>query len=271
MNIDDYDSRLGVEDILRDELGKILPARYSVKAGVVNDRSGNTAGDIDIVVFNDIWFPSLKAGATSQSRRVHLPIDGVYAVCEVKQTIDFKVLDEAMKKLVMCHRLQRPMTHAQRLVENREVSHCVHGLSNPLYSAIIATNLKAGIDINEMVDRFFLINKTLKRLEVVRAFCVLGHGTVTWAFKDEKNEIRPALFMMEDLLQPIFPAFHRIPQTESPLYALVSDLMLHLYHSVLAPEDIAPSYGPVSPTISVPMSNKTILAPDNEIPSRMEQ
>jgi hypothetical protein len=264
MNIDNYDSGSGVEDIIRKELTSLLPMRYSVRAGVVNDRKGNTAGDLDIVIFNDTWFPQVKSGATEGSRRAHLPIDGVYAVCEVKQTLDFETLDEAMKKLVICHRLHRPRTYAYRVVENREGSQCSHGLTNPLYSAIIATEIAAGLDLDDIVNRFFDINKSLRRLEVVRALCVLNVGAVTWGFRNEQADVKPALFMLEDLYRPIFPVYHKVPVVNSPLFALMSDLLLHLFHSVLAPEDIALSYGPDSPTIKLPRSDDITLQPDSE-------
>src|SRR5205085_7715913 len=119
---------------------------YSISAGVINDRNGKTAGDFDVILFNELWFPKVKVGATFQSRRAHYPIDGVYAVCEVKQTLDFKTLDDAMKKLVTCHRLNRPQTYAKRLTENRESVSCIHGLTNPLYSFILATDLRGDIE-----------------------------------------------------------------------------------------------------------------------------
>ena len=59
-NIDNFDSGPGVEDIIRDELRKLLPDRYSVRTGVINDRYGKTCGDCDIIVFNDIWFPAIN-------------------------------------------------------------------------------------------------------------------------------------------------------------------------------------------------------------------
>lgn len=270
MNVDNFDSGPGVEDIIREGLAQLLPSRYSVKAGVIIDRNGNTAGDFDIVVFNEQWFLAVKAGATTRSRRVFLPIDGVYAVCEVKQTLDFKSLDQAMEKLVSCHRLNRPRTHANRIVENREGSSCTHGLSNPLYSAIIATDLREGIELESVINRFFDINKTLRRLEIVRALCVLGEGTVTWSFKDNEGEVKPALFMLEDLYLPIFPVYHKIPHVGSALYRLMADLLLHLYHSVLAPEDIAVSYGPDIHSVSIPKSSDIALKPDTEWLSSLE-
>ncbi len=264
MNIDNYDSGPGVEDILREELRYLLPNRYSVQSGVINDGHGRTAGDCDIIIFNDLWFPAIKAGATPESRRVHFPIEGVYAICEVKQSIDYKVLDEAMEKLVVCNRLDRPKTNANRLVENYDLDGCFHGLKNPLYSAIIATSLKEGIEMNKIVERFFDINKKLKRLEVVRCLCILGQGTVTWHFVNSDGHIKPALFMREDIFSPIFPAYHKVPKMPSALYALLSNLLLHLYQSVLAAEEIAVTYGSKELAGMFPTSSEIALEPDIE-------
>jgi hypothetical protein len=138
-NIDNFDSGPAVEEIVRDELANLLPRRYSVRAGVVVDRDGRTAGDCDVVIFNELWFPSLKEGATPSSRRTYYPIEGAYAILEIKQTLGFRTLDEAMRKLVQCHRLNRPRTPYLRLTENRDKSKCTHATTNPLFSAIVAS------------------------------------------------------------------------------------------------------------------------------------
>ena len=97
-SIFNFDSGSGVEDIVREEIASLLPARYSVDAGVVNDRHGNTAGDCDLVIRDQTWSPVIKPGATSSSRRSHFPIEGIYSAVEIKQTLGFRELDEAMKK-----------------------------------------------------------------------------------------------------------------------------------------------------------------------------
>lgn len=264
MNIDHFDSGPGVEDIIRGELRQLLPTRYSVRSGVINDRLGKTGGDCDIIIFNETWFPAVKAGATDKSRRFHFPIEGVYSICEVKQSLDFSTLDSAMEKLVTCHRLYRPLSNANRLVENRDYDACFHGLTNPLYSAVLATSLNDGVEIDKIVERFFYINKSLKRLEVVRALCVLGHGTVTWGFIHDEGDRRPTRFMREDIFWPIFPVYHKMPESESALYAFLSDLLLHLYHSVLAAEDIAVAYGPKEFRPLSPKSEEIVLPPDSD-------
>jgi len=152
-NIDNFDSGIGVEEIIREELSSLLPRRYSTTAGVLADSNGCTGGDYDVVVFNADWIPAIKAGATKASRRVHLPIEGVYAVGEVKQTLDYTTLDEAMRKLVVAHRLHRPPTSGFRVVENRELTKCPYGLSNPLYSFVIATGIRQGIEFDDLTRR----------------------------------------------------------------------------------------------------------------------
>ena len=198
MAVHSFDSGLPIEEVVRDELRRILPARYSVRAGTVVDATGYTAGDCDVVVFNDIWFPVVKPGPVESARQFMLPIEGVYAVGEVKQTLSGDTLTAALKKLVACHRLERPETFAHRLVENREQSDCVHGLTNPLYSFVVALDVGVGETFESLIDQFFTINQTLRRLDVVRAMSVFGHGTVIWGVDDPEDPThttaRAALF-----------------------------------------------------------------------------
>ena len=266
MNIDNFDSGPAVEEIVRDELRRVLPNRYSVDAGVLVDRNGKTSGDCDCIVWNDLWFPHVKSGATENSRRAFFPVEGVYAVGEIKQTLSYRSLDDAMKKLVISHRLDRPATCAKRLVENRESSSCRHGLSNPLYSFILATNIDDRITFPDLINRFYDTCRQLKRLDVVRAMCVLGHGTVVWSFHDpEANDIKPALFMMDDLYTSLIPCYKPASDDDPAIFSLFGNLFLHLFHSVLAPEDLAIAYGGRNFDIKLPKSNDIALPPDPEM------
>src|SRR5260370_42639755 len=47
MNVNNFDSGPGVEDIIREELIYLLPDRYSVHAGTIDDSRGHTAGDFE--------------------------------------------------------------------------------------------------------------------------------------------------------------------------------------------------------------------------------
>jgi len=261
--IDNFDSGLPFEVAVREEFTRLLPHRYDITHGLLVDRHGFTAGQCDVVIFNSMWFTTLNAPSLEEPARLMIPIEGVYAVGEVKQRLSRKTLDHAMEKLVTCHRLNRPQTFAHRLVENRESDSCPHGLTNPLFSFILA----AGLDSSEMqplVERFFDINRRLHRLEVVRCLCVLGSGTISWAFSDplRGGEIRPALFMCDDLFHPLVPAYARA-DLRPPLFSLMQLLHIHLFDSILAPEDIATIYaGSSAYGIQLPTQPDVALQPD---------
>lgn len=264
MAVDSFDSGVPFEAALRAELGSILPRRYQVTSGLVLDRDGLTAGQCDCVIFNDLWFPLAKT-PTGDVGRGYLPVEGAYAIGEVKQTLSETSLDEAMEKLVKCQRLSRPTTYANRLVENRESDSCPHGLTNPLFTFLLAGGVAPRDDLQSLIGRFVDTCWELRRLEVVRALCVLGEGTVVWSFRDpeREGELRPALFMKDDLFHPVVPTF--APSSlRAPLFSLMQTLHLHLFHSVLGPEDIATAYGSDSSGIKAPKDPGICLEPDEE-------
>jgi hypothetical protein len=262
MTIDAFDSGPGLEDIIREELRNMCPNRYSVKACTIDDRLGRSAGDFEVAIVNDFWFPAIKPGATTSSRKVHFPIEAIYSVLEVKQTINYKTLDKAMQKLVTCHRLHRPPTEKGRIVENRREGNCLHCPTNPLFSAIIATDMSSNVTMDELVNRFYAINKTLKRKEVVRALCVLGHGTVSWGYRESDSSIKSASFM-SDLEIPIIPVFYKVMSKEDcAFYQLMVILLAHLYASILGAEDIPAHYGTKNNHTLGPQDENIRLDPD---------
>jgi hypothetical protein len=246
MNIDNYDSGPGIEDILREELSELCPKRYSIRAGTIDDRKGRTAGDFEIVITNDIWFTSIKAGATKTSRKIHFPIEAVYAIIEVKQTLNFKSLDQAMEKLVTCHRLYRPSSEGSRIVENEIIPtrSLPDVVKNPLFSAILATDLGRGISIDDIAKGFAAICQTLERDEFVRALCILGQGTIIWALQErDMNNHGKFAYFISDRRGAICPIIYRSSITGCAFYPFITYLQAHLLKSVLVPEDIAAFYG----------------------------
>lgn len=263
MAVDNFDSGIPFEAAVRRELKLLLPRRYQVTSGLVLDRHGLTAGQCDCVVFNDLWFPLAKT-AIDEAGRSYLPVEGIYAIGEIKQTLSESTLDEAMQKLVKCLRLYRPRTYANRLVENREADNCAHGLTNPLFTFVLAGRVAPRDDFQSLIGRFVETCKDLRRLEVVRALCVLGEGTIIWSFFDPlRNELRPALFMKDDLFHPVVPTF--APSSLRPaLYSLIQILHVHLFRSVLGPEDLVTAYGEDSSGIKAPKDPSVRLEPDEE-------
>jgi hypothetical protein len=272
-----FDSGLAVEEIIRQALRELLPKRYSVQAASVSDSKGYTAGDCDVVIFNDFWFPVVKSGATQESRKVYLPIEGIYAVLEVKQSLTAKSLEDAMRKLVVCHRLFRPPAPYDRLVENDQRNACTHYISNPLFSAVIAAGLGGGWDRDEAVERFIRINQMLPRTDVVHSLCILGQGTIVWSYqKDSSSDptrpenLTPARFMTEDRYAELIPIYGQIDPADSPLYGLVYTLLGHLFASVLAPENVAVHYGH-GEQVRVPSSAGATLLPDPKLQQLLDE
>lgn len=242
MNIDNFDSGPGLEDMVREELARILPTRYAVRSGVVSDSAGRTAGDCDVILFNETWFPAIKAGAADASRRWHYPIEGVYGVIEVKQCLTAASLDAAMKKLIVTSRLDAVGGDSRLLVENRPAYDFVRP-SPPVFSAILAAGIGDDQDLDDLVHRFVAINGQVPRSDVVNALCVLGAGFVTWGYQVDGEALpRTAYFLEEDMVKDIFPLFLQGPDN-SYFYEFATLLLQYLHQRVLDAESVAVAYG----------------------------
>ncbi|MGF6091603.1 DUF6602 domain-containing protein [Pseudomonas sp. 18173] len=92
-------------------LRKYLPNRYGVAQGIVVDCNGATSDQIDIIIFDPQYTPTLL---DQQSHRF-VPAEAVYAVLEAKPSINKQYLDYAANKAASVRRLERtsvPIRHA---------------------------------------------------------------------------------------------------------------------------------------------------------------
>lgn len=92
-------------------LRKYLPKRYEVTQGVVIDSSGQTSDQIDVVVFDHQYTPTLL----DQQDHRYIPAEAVYCVLEVKPTLNKQYLEYAATKAESVRRLERtsvPIAHA---------------------------------------------------------------------------------------------------------------------------------------------------------------
>ena len=240
-NVDHYDSGSGLEDLVREELAKLLPARYLVDAGVVNDRDGRTAGDYEIVVRDGVWAPVTKLGATPASRRYHFPIESIYSAIEVKQTLGFQQLDDAMEKLVKLARLNRPGNPYGHITENQHLQEFDKEgwILNPLHTVIFGTRIRTCVAFRDLALRFGEINACLDRREMITMLCVLGHGAAWYSVRD--GGAANATFM-GDRDQHLQLSIHD-KDPEKTFYRFFVHLSGHLHRSVLGSQNIADSYG----------------------------
>ena len=241
-NTYNYDSGPGLEDIVRQELSKLLPDRYSIDPGVVNDRDGKTAGDADVLIRNRTWAPVVKLGATPASRRFHFPIESIYSAIEVKQTLGFDELDKAMEKLVKISRLNRPDNPYGHITENQHLKAFdkVGEILNPLHTTVLGTRIKSGVSFKDIALRFGEINSCLNRSEMVTALCLLDHGVAVYLVKEDASDYVQASYMW-DRQKPVVMGIYEQP--DKAFHILFIHLLGHLTRSVLEVHDLHRQYG----------------------------
>lgn len=85
----------GNESVIRDLLTRFIPKRYGISTGVIIDRHGNHSRQCDIVIYDSFLYPSLLSLTHS-----HLfPVDIVYAVIEVKTTLNSQSSKESLQNI----------------------------------------------------------------------------------------------------------------------------------------------------------------------------
>ena len=253
-NIQQFDSGAGVEDVVREELGNLLPKRYSVDSGVVDDRRGRTAGDCDVLIRDPLWSPVIKLGATARSRRRHFPIEGIYAAAEIKQTLGLAALEKAMEKMVKLSRLDRSVNPYGHITENQHLPyHDQPGLVlNPLHTSVFATRLEDGVPFEDVANRFGAINAMLDRNSMVKMLCVLDAGTAWYSV--ESGNPYDADFMRdrgENLILQL-----NAEEPDNAFYRWYALLGPHLTRSVLRLTGVFHNYG------SPPPHRKVVLYPN---------
>lgn len=110
-----------------DVLRAYLPKRYEVAAGIVIDSDGARSEQIDVVIFDKHFTPTLL---DQQSHR-YIPAEAVYAVFEAKPHIDKGYLEYAGQKAASVRRLRRTsvaITHAGGVFPARPLFPIVAGI-----------------------------------------------------------------------------------------------------------------------------------------------
>jgi len=83
------------EDVLRDFLKKYLPKKYSVGKGIVFNSIGESSRELDIVIYDNLECPLLY----NENNVQFFPIEGIYAVVEVKSNLGREELKDAVGKV----------------------------------------------------------------------------------------------------------------------------------------------------------------------------
>lgn len=140
-----------------------LPKRYEVASGIVIDSDGARSDQIDVVVFDKHFTPTLL----DQQNHRYIPAEAVYAVFETKPHIDKGHLEYAGRKAASVRRLRRTsvaITHAGGVFPVR-----------PLFP-IVAGILAARADWGDGLGDNFKRNLPSAADEQLECGCALEHG-----------------------------------------------------------------------------------------------
>lgn len=133
-------------------LRKYLPNRYAVDSAIVIDANGGTSDQIDIVIFDPQYTPTLL----DQHDHRFIPAEAVYAVFEVKPTINKTYLEYAGDKAESVRVLERTSALITHVAGEPTVKDLF-----PIVSGIVSTNVEwsEGFDSTAFIDNHRLLTK----------------------------------------------------------------------------------------------------------------
>lgn len=146
-------------------LRRYLPERYSIDTAIVIDSLGRTSDQIDVVIFDKHYTPTLL----DQENHRYVPVEAVYAVLEVKPELNANYLEYAGRKARSVRRLTRTsiaITHAGGAFPPRPLFGIVAGL------VALRGGWKGGLG-----QPFKNAHKKLTGQRVVNCGCALESGS----------------------------------------------------------------------------------------------
>jgi hypothetical protein len=153
-----------------------LPKRYDVKRAFVLDSKGNTSDQIDVVVFDRQYSPFLL----SRDSACYIPAESVYAVLEVKQSMDRENIAyarEKAKSVRSLHRTSAPIPHAGGIYKPKELT--------PILSGILTYDCSWSPPFGEPFERSLETTHIDDRLDLGCAIC---NGSFEARYGDEGLE-----------------------------------------------------------------------------------
>ena len=92
------------EKAIIDYLCRVMPHRYGFKSGEVFDEADTSSGQVDVIVFDNLF----SAVFTDGTDKVLAPVESTYGVISVKSQMGIKELDNALEGVKKYDSLRRP-------------------------------------------------------------------------------------------------------------------------------------------------------------------
>lgn len=158
----------------REMLSDFLPGRYGVDSGKVVDSRGHQSEQIDIIIYDTFYSPLMFIVGDD----IFVPVESVYAVLEVKQTLNKAHLDAAAKKAQSVRRLYRTSVEIPNQFGKR-ISKDLNRF--PILAGLLASESEWSVPFGDVL-RGHLSQQTPER--AIDFGCALGVG----AFDTDRDQ-----------------------------------------------------------------------------------
>lgn len=173
-----------------------LPERYAVNSAIVINSEGKSSDQIDIVVHDAFYSPTLL----NQGKRAFVPIEAVYAVFEVKPSINKHTLEYAAKKAESVRALEAKTGEFQTITGKHQAKPL------KLVSGLIAIEMgwTEGLSSSAFND---CLNSLSGRQQIDCGVAVNGQSFHRF------DELKPQIFEKENSLACLmFELLHKLQQ-----------------------------------------------------------
>ncbi len=153
-----------------------LPRRYGVASGKVVDSRGYQSEQIDLVVYDAFYSPLLFVVGDA----TFVPAESVYAVFEVKQTLDKEHLDAAASKAESVRRLHRTSALIPNQFGKKDLRKDLNDL--PILAGILTSRSQWATPYHDVLRTHLEAQSPARSIDLG---CALGDGS----FDTERDQV----------------------------------------------------------------------------------
>ncbi len=159
------------EDLLKEYLKRLLPEKYAISSGIIIDYNQNQSKQQDFIIYDAFDFPNFFQ---TQSNSV-LPIESVYATIEVKSSLTYANLKDAVENIKSVRKLHR--------LKNKNDN------NNQIYPLGFIFAYTSKLSLEKILLKLNELYKNTSFSEQVSAICILDKGIIISALKSNISQI----------------------------------------------------------------------------------
>lgn len=121
------------ENVWINLLKEHLPSRYCISKAFVIDHEGNVSDQIDAVIYDSYYSKFIFSDGTNK----YIPVESVYAVLEIKQTLNTEYIKYAVNKIESVKKLKRTSKEIRQIKGEKVAKKPL-----PIIGGLLTTNTK---------------------------------------------------------------------------------------------------------------------------------